>query len=177
MSGSFGFQKFDDDVFLFESESNTQIYLSKKWSSADSHNREFLGNFIEQHQLKYVSISHGRTWGGFATSQQPVGFDLEERSRVTEAVVRRVCEDDEYQALLRSGVQQAFHWCAKESAWKSLRGPKQPRVIGDLFLEWKDAHTFTLKSIRNRPLLFKVSGCAMEFEDLALSWALSQELI
>ena len=71
-----------------------------------------------------VSISHSPSLGGFAFTLSPllpIGFDLEEISRIHAKAVARISKPEE---LMQS---PARLWVAKEAAFKAFRG--RPKVI------------------------------------------------
>lgn len=87
------------------------------------------------------SVSHCRTWGGFALAEfesdgLAIGFDVEEEVRVRPEVAERICQDS--QEALRAPSPGAL-WTAKEAAFKSLQDiGLQPKVILEVVIEnWK----------------------------------------
>lgn len=80
----------------------------------------------------FVSISHCRTLGGYALSKHPVGFDIEESSRVEWRFIERI-----WNPLDEKGPYPALHWCAKEAVFKAM-GAQQPAVISEIGIQlWK----------------------------------------
>lgn len=88
------------------------------------------------------SVSHSKSFGGAAfvdSAFGPIGFDIEETSRVTEAVALRV--SDEHQ--LRIAPTAAAIFVAKEAAFKALRGPRQPKILSEVeIINW-EVHPFS----------------------------------
>jgi hypothetical protein len=85
------------------------------------------------------SISHCEKLGGFAfvgaTSVQ-VGLDVEDSDRVTPVIVRRITKT---QSEFDSAPAPDYLWAAKEAAFKSLKGPTQPKVISEVEIgNWKE---------------------------------------
>jgi len=87
------------------------------------------------------SISHCRTLGGFAFSVYDsghvisLGFDLEETDRVTTEIARRICLTAEE---FEKAPSPASLWSAKEAAFKTLKGPQQPKTVSELELtDWR----------------------------------------
>jgi 4'-phosphopantetheinyl transferase EntD len=81
-----------------------------------------------------ISISHTTDLGGWLAVNKPrqIGFDLEVRARVREAVVRRMCTPDEIERVS----DLALLWSAKEALFKAMaRG--QPATLSQLrIVEW-----------------------------------------
>jgi len=116
-----------------------------------------LQELAQQTKAFKSSVSHNPSLGGFALlrcqgdlSNKAIGFDTEEKLRIKPEIARRVCESAaEYEAAPSA----AALWCAKEAAFKSMRGPYQPKVLP--FIEvsgWKkDSHfeTFVARPRHN----------------------------
>ncbi len=116
-----------------------EIFLKSEWGShIENHSQaihEALKNWNSDSSA--ASISHCPGMGGFiATSRKPgetlqLGFDIEETDRVTAAIARRVCQqEDEFQ----KAPSPASLWSAKEAAFKSLKGPRQPAVVSEIVI-------------------------------------------
>jgi len=89
-------------------------------------------NIVPELPSGFVSISHCRTLGGYALSKYPVGFDIEESSRVEWRFLERMWNPKD-----EKGPTAALHWCAKEAVFKGL-GAQQPAVISDIGIHaWK----------------------------------------
>lgn len=90
--------------------------------------RELLARleFIPDPPGARVSISHTPTLGGFALSRgsAAIGLDLEDVARVHAKAVARVSKPTE------QAPSPALLWCAKEAAFKALRG--RPKVLSNL---------------------------------------------
>lgn len=71
---------------------------------------------IPQPENVSLSISHCASVGGYVFSHYNVGFDIEEKKRISPSVLKRVCSSAE----LNSAPDPAFLWSAKESAYKAL---------------------------------------------------------
>lgn len=93
-----------------------------------------------------VSISHTPTLGGFAFINVPhpnepnlspaLGFDLEDIARVKAKTVARVSKPDE----LSAAPSPAHLWCAKEAAFKALRG--RVKLLSQLTItNWRSVDT------------------------------------
>jgi phosphopantetheinyl transferase (holo-ACP synthase) len=116
--------------------------------------RAHLHNRLQQPQLLdlsqiprldhgFVSISHCPSLGGYVLSKDPIGFDIEETSRVEQRFVDRMSHPNDH-----SGPSPAALWCAKESAFKAL-ADQQPSVIAQISVNnWKtvDQNFFSFKS-------------------------------
>ncbi|MEZ0392731.1 MAG: 4'-phosphopantetheinyl transferase superfamily protein [Pseudobdellovibrionaceae bacterium] len=126
--------------------SHLEISIRPSWGSKQASHREEIHGELKKKMAKAYpfsdsSISHCLTLGGFVFTQFDsdhviqIGFDLEEDSRVTTEVARRVClTEDEFQRAPSA----ASLWSAKEAAFKSLKGPKQPLVVSEIELtDWK----------------------------------------
>lgn len=66
----------------------------------------------------YVSISHSPVMGGFVLSPIAIGFDLEQKQRLSPSVLNRISNDDERQ-MMPENFQEAL-WTVKESVYKCL---------------------------------------------------------
>ena len=87
--------------------------------------------FVPQPPGASVSISHTQSFGGFAytRAQAPaLGFDIELTSRIRPKAVERVSEPGE----LQNAPGAPHVWVAKEAAFKSMRGAKQPAILSSL---------------------------------------------
>lgn len=109
--------------------------IKSNWSAVSTSNKAALRSAAEftKHELSrkkkksvYVSISHTKSAGGFALATRTVGFDIEPRTRKLSArATRRLGTDEE----LRQCPSAISLWVMKEAAWKSLKGPHQPKTI------------------------------------------------
>jgi phosphopantetheinyl transferase (holo-ACP synthase) len=87
---------------------------------------------IPRLQHGFVSISHCPTLGGYVLSKDPIGFDIEETTRVELRFVERMAHPDD-----TKGPTPAALWCAKEAAFKAL-ADQQPQVIAQIAVNnWK----------------------------------------
>ncbi len=115
-------------------EPHLYFLLDKRFGADKAHHRQRIYDEVPP-QVKdrsgSFSISHARGLGGLAwveNSNAQIGFDVEVRSRVTRDLVKRVALQSEIEAV--SSVDRL--WVAKESAFKALRGPAQPKTISKL---------------------------------------------
>jgi hypothetical protein len=78
-----------------------------------------------------ISISHCRGLGGFsiAPAQFALGFDIEVSARVGKSQISRVAFEP---AEVAESPAPGVFWTAKEAAFKSLEGRRQPRGLKDL---------------------------------------------
>lgn len=125
-----------------------EIIVRPSWGSNHSGYRDEIHGELKKRMAKAYpfsdsSISHCRSMGGFAFTTYDsdhvigLGFDIEEDSRVSQEIARRVCKTNE--EYLRAPSTCSL-WAAKEAAFKSLKGPKQPLTVSDLEIEdWKQA--------------------------------------
>lgn len=122
--------------------SHLEIDLRANWGSQFPNHRENIHGELKKkmakaHPLSDSSISHCHSLGGFAFIQfdssriVQIGFDLEESSRVSEPVARRICKT--IQEYDRAPSCSSL-WTAKEAAFKSLKGPRQPQTLSQLEL-------------------------------------------
>lgn len=76
------------------------------------------------------SISHCKTMGGWmATSQRfGMGFDLEERSRLSLKLISRIATPTE----ISESPDALFLWSAKEASFKSLSRRNQPQIFSQI---------------------------------------------
>ncbi len=108
--------------------------VSPKWHAKRRLNlKQALNEFLTRHQRQFVSLSHTRHLGGFACSTTPVGFDLEPAERtVSKHAAIRFATPQELKKFKGSALAV---WVAKEAAFKSLRGLKQPQTVTAIGLE------------------------------------------
>lgn len=89
---------------------------------------------LKRHQAKnrkynFSSLSHTLNVGGWVLSAARVGIDLEPRDRdVSDKALKWYARPGEIE-LVRSALKL---WVMKESAFKALRGPKQPLTLRHL---------------------------------------------
>lgn len=76
----------------------------------------------------FISISHCSLLGGFAYSKFKCGFDVEETKRISQKLLKRVCEESEFTECPHA----EFLWVAKEAAYKALSQSCANLVISDL---------------------------------------------
>lgn len=76
-----------------------------------------------------VSISHGRTLGGWVARRRPgsIGFDVEVKERIEPRLISRIATPEE----IALAPEPAFLWCAKESYFKCLEAD-QPVTMSSL---------------------------------------------
>ena len=126
-------------------------YLSSQFSSRFS--RQQLSrlndlNWIPETSDGYICISHCRSTGGFSFAMLKHGFDVEETSRISTAILKRTCTADELAECPRT----EFLWVAKEAGFKALAAGASQLLISDLIcIEWKShfenqVFSFRLKS-------------------------------
>lgn len=76
----------------------------------------------------YSSLSHTEDIGVFVLDSAPVGVDYEDRSRIQQKIVERVCTPDELK--LSSNFQ--LLWSIKEASFKAIPFIVQPKAISEL---------------------------------------------
>ncbi len=138
-------------------------------SSEDIFNLQNL-NKLPRLKEKSVSISHCPSLGGFVTSSQSVGFDIEEIPRIKADVIQRVSQDIE----IKLAPQLVYLWPAKESAFKalSLHRNDKPVVVSDLRIQnWKEIKSnfgsfYSFEAFHSDNLSLK-QGHGYVFHDLA----------
>jgi 4'-phosphopantetheinyl transferase EntD len=97
-----------------------------------------------QFEGNYASVAHCQTLGGYAFAEWPIGFDIEETTRVSSAIANRIRDSKD-----AAFPNPAAFWTAKEAAYKAL-GPRQPTVIGDVVItEWAklEANHWSFRSV------------------------------
>lgn len=115
------------------------LEISAQWGSLQPQSREHMQTAIDAAQTEFgkpfhYSLSHCRSAGGFASihhSDLQVGFDIEETARAAADTVARISTPKE----MELAPSPAALWCAKESLFKSLRGPSQPRVTSAIIVD------------------------------------------
>jgi 4'-phosphopantetheinyl transferase EntD len=124
-----------------------RIWTSPHWGAENPQHRELIYSQLDQKmagQKLYSSISHNQKIGGFAVSQYPVGFDIEESSRVSEAVIKRISTPEE----LKKAPDFASLWCAKEASFKALKNFEQPTTISQVEIEFEKSSASPLFRFR-----------------------------
>ncbi len=152
-------QKIISEITVLDDILEVNLMLSDKFNSQEKNYRLAIRNkIIELHMSelgsedifnlqnlnipprlkeKFVSISHCQSLGGFITSSQPVGFDIEEIVRIKPDVIQRISQDSE----IKSVPQLFYLWPAKEATFKalSLHRVDKPTVASDLRIQnWKE---------------------------------------
>jgi hypothetical protein len=159
-----------------------EIVVKSNWGSQFPGHREEIHGELKKRMAKAYpfsdsSISHCPDLGGFVFSiydsnqMLRVGFDIESSARVTDRIAQRICITEEE---FRRAPSSASLWAAKEAAFKSLKGPKQPAVVSEIeLINWtqidsqfetvsvKDCRTF--ESSRIQGVLFKKSSFTFAF--------------
>lgn len=108
-----------------------QIYADPAWGSENAAHRTLMHEKVDQLKSQgypHTSISHCAGMGIILASRYPVGVDVEQSARITEAVVQRVSTKEEYEAAPSA----ASLWCAKEACFKALKAFTQPSVISNI---------------------------------------------
>ena len=163
----------DPEVMYFSVGPSMDLYVSTTWGSDIKNSRESLGQFIERKNSKCFSISHTPGLGGVFLSTSFCGLDVERTDRVSEKVARRICSMKEWEKFSSTQQRPSYLWCAKESAWKSLKGRNQPATISDVSLNWSAASisnsnfsfptvAFKIESIKSQPETPLVEGVVFE---------------
>ncbi|MBL7556502.1 MAG: 4-phosphopantetheinyl transferase family protein [Bdellovibrionaceae bacterium] len=76
----------------------------------------------------YSSLSHTDEIGVFVLDSAPVGVDYENRDRIQQKIVERVCTPDE----LKLSPNFQLLWSIKEASFKAIPFIVQPKAITDL---------------------------------------------
>lgn len=119
-------------------DQNLRLILDERWNSKNTNHRQNIRNFLgtefsshfSREQLAklnnlnwlpeasdgFLSISHCSLFGGFVFSKHQVGFDIEERKRISPQLLNRVCSATEIQECPHT----EFLWVAKEAGFKAL---------------------------------------------------------
>lgn len=151
-----------------------ELVIRSDWGSNSAHYRESIHGDLKKQMAKAYpfsdsSISHCQNLGGYAFSMfdsnhvHQIGFDLEESNRVRPEIAKRVSfNEDEFAAASSA----ASLWVAKESAFKCLKGPRQPHVISEIEIgDWQktDSHfeTTLVKNAKKFGFNF-LKGCAFQ---------------
>ena len=185
-------QKIISEIAILDDILELNLVLSEKYSSQEKNYQLSIRNkIIEMNAVglsaedvfnlknlntpprlkeKSVSISHCASLGGFISSSQFVGFDIEEIPRIKTDVIQRVSQDIE----MKSAPQLFYLWPAKESAFKalSLHRSEKPVVISDLRIQnWKEIQSnfgsfYSFEAFHSDNLTMK-QGHGYVFHDLA----------
>ena len=165
-----------------------QIVVSNKWNSTEREYRALIRhhlgdnyaphftreqwaqlydlNWLPEALKGHFSISHNQVVGGFSYSEMKHGFDVEVKSRISTAIIKRTSNEIEY---LNAPVPE-FLWVAKESAFKALSNAETNLILPDLIcLDW-NSHSenqiwsFRINSVKtldlrhNRGFIFQENG-------------------
>lgn len=102
----------------------------------------------------FVSISHCNGSGGFVLASVPLGFDIEETSRIDQRIIDRVSTEEE----LKVCPEFALLWPAKESVFKCSTEFYTITHIQILTWEKSQDDTYTFKSLTAFGWAFKSSA-------------------
>lgn len=86
----------------------------------------------------FVSISHTVDCGVWIVGPQEVGIDLEQTSRISEKLVKRVCEESEILSAKKQVASYQALWTAKESAFKALYQSDPVLVLSQIEILWPE---------------------------------------
>lgn len=146
-----------DEIRRTLNSPSLDFFYSPEFSSAQSKDcndwREKLQTKVDQYRAGKnfsYSISHSNNLGGAAfldSAEGQIGFDVEVTSRVLSEVALRVSSSEQ----LKNAPTPAALFVAKEAAFKSLRGPRQPKVLSEVeIIDWVP-HSFS-------PLLYNFTA-------------------
>ena len=119
------------------------------------------------------SISHCDHLGAFLfafNKNLSIGFDIEQRQRVTKKIVNRISLKKE----LQQSPSPSLLWTAKEAGLKCLSNKKNPMLLNECFISnWrkepeKEIYFFKCHSTKTNK---KALGIAGHIDDLALAYA------
>lgn len=111
-----------------------KLFYSEEWSSQKANYRKALREeLFKKYQEKelldlrvrprlaetYLSLSHCPSLGAYLESSQEVGLDIEDLSRISARLLRRISQAKERELL---GEDSCFLWTAKEAAFKVHQG-------------------------------------------------------
>lgn len=109
--------------------------FGQKWSTSEKENFSDLSQ-IPRMEKGFVSISHTVDCGVWIVGPRSVGVDIEQLSRISEKLVRRVCDESEiFSTQTQVGSYQAL-WTAKESAFKALSFVEPVSVLSEIEIFW-----------------------------------------
>jgi phosphopantetheinyl transferase len=171
----------DSNISCLVSDPGFDLYISPQWGASLVGSREALQKFIDESCPSFHSLSHAPQMGGVLFAPSPCGFDIELTDRVTEKIVQRVSSPSEWGSFLKTKLPFSYLWCAKESAWKSLRGRGQPPTISDVELNWKnlplenrnsemDGAVFSIHSVRGAAMINGAKGAVFQHGAYTLSY-------
>ena len=120
-----------------------QVVINEHWGSHFPNHRDSIQKDLQSKtSLIDFSVSHTIDLGGYFASEkkhQRIGFDIERADRISKQVARRICKSDQEAEAAPS---PASLWTAKESAFKALKGPWQPRVLSEIVLKDWMMHSY-----------------------------------
>ncbi len=140
-----------DSIKKFFGFEDFQINLKPEFSSSHPAYRGFINNSLmkdfdflpAERVTEGVSISHCRDIGGYVWCQPsvPIGFDIEEASRIRHDVIERISSNDEHYP------NDVLQWVAKEASFKAANIKFPIRVLSDVVVDgWQsladDGHSF-----------------------------------
>lgn len=127
-------------------------------------------------QKLYTSISHTMDHAVFVLSECPMGVDLEERQRLSEAPVKRVCMPTELTLIPED---TKLLWSIKEAAFKAIPFAVQPQVISDIQIlkitleeSLPTMKTYSFSCISKQDELIKILGFISCSENYQLAVAI-----
>lgn len=153
-----------------------RIILNKSWGSENADHRmqirsfiaeKFSSTFSREQLIKlsdlnwlpqaadgFFSISHCRTLGGVAYSKKVVGFDLEEKSRISLEIIKRISTPEE----IKSAPEPEHLWVAKEACFKALSRQTDGLIMVDFeCVDWNshfENSVFSCRIISKKALDF-----------------------
>ncbi len=100
-------------------------------------------NIKNESDQVYVCISHCPVLGGFLLSEKPIGFDLEQKQRLSPGLLQRISDAKERQ-ILPHQIQPAL-WTIKESVYK-LSDTANSNMVGVTICASEVVQDFILKT-------------------------------
>lgn len=120
----------------------------------------------ESTSLVYFSLSHTQSCTGYAVaySDSPLGFDLEEASRVTPKLLKRIKHSDDLPDALNSPML----WSAKESAFKAIFMNESSTLSQIAITSWRQSQNGFI-SFEARGAGTMGSGVASKIQSLSIA--------
>ena len=155
------------------------IQKIKNHKDFESHKKDFDWNNLlitgkkPDSPVASISISHCRNLGVFLFTfdkNLSIGFDMEQKKRITEKIVKRVSSNEEWE----KAPTPALLWTAKEASFKCLSSNKTPLLLSDCRIySWKKDPTQKIYFFHCHleKIEKKAFGSAGFSEDLALAYA------
>lgn len=143
---------------------NIRKYIYKKTQEKSVLNLDEWPQISEGH----ISISHCPILGGYVLATQPIGFDLEQKQRLSPSILKRISLASELKLFSQETLP--LIWTVKESIYKLNQC--QDGVIPEVEIQsvefCKDSSLFSIRSLFRGNSFLSIGLCSEE-KDLVLT--------